>query len=197
MAQLTPNGGNSGITVAQVLSALQHLGISVSNGDGALPFALATAESSVAEAGNGAAPTSAAPDSGHSAGPTVAAGTAVPPPSPTVPKSEGIKGIKGTISCPHICRVCLAEYKAARAATSSAAASTSASVGGDASTLFAAPDSYYAVVVGRSVGVYKGWATVKPLVTGVSGWVAKRCNTRSDAEEFFEEALDHGLVEEK
>ncbi|KAG6849502.1 hypothetical protein H0H93_007958 [Arthromyces matolae] len=56
---------------------------------------------------------------------------------------------------------------------------------------------WYAVTVGRNVGVFCGWNNVGPLVNGVSGFCVQRYPTRQDAIDAFEEAEEAGLVQLK
>ncbi|RXW21097.1 hypothetical protein EST38_g4769 [Candolleomyces aberdarensis] len=55
-------------------------------------------------------------------------------------------------------------------------------------------DSWYAVTIGREVGVFQGWTNVQPLVSGVSGGAQKKYRTQQEAEQVFQQALDAGKV---
>ncbi|EIN03595.1 hypothetical protein PUNSTDRAFT_48050 [Punctularia strigosozonata HHB-11173 SS5] len=55
-------------------------------------------------------------------------------------------------------------------------------------------DRWYAVVRGKSVGVFMGWETVSPFVLHVSGSIYRRHGSRQKAEQAFEAALRSGDV---
>ncbi|KAG6876207.1 hypothetical protein C0992_000487 [Termitomyces sp. T32_za158] len=61
----------------------------------------------------------------------------------------------------------------------------------------ASSDAWYAVTIGRSVGVFCGWHNVGPLVHGISGFCCKHYKTRDAALAAFNDALNKGLVEVK
>ncbi|KDR72066.1 hypothetical protein GALMADRAFT_213514 [Galerina marginata CBS 339.88] len=54
---------------------------------------------------------------------------------------------------------------------------------------------WYAVVVGRRPGVYRGSASITSNVQRISGSQVLRCGTEAEAEELFNAALDAGQVE--
>ncbi|KAF8078860.1 hypothetical protein FPV67DRAFT_1444106 [Lyophyllum atratum] len=251
MAQTTPNGSNSSLTVAQVLAALQQLGITVnSNGDAAgLPFTINTTANSASAGGEAAAAPADAPaaDAAAEAAPADAASSGVregpeyrshfgslganaptwapvshrananananaaPPSSPVAIRPPATRANRNDpptgAYCPHVCPACQDKGIGHRApASTSTSTSTSTTtttstsaipVGVTASTLFTTTDTWYVVTVGRAVGVYQGWSTVQPLVTGVSGFAVKRCNSHEEAEEHWENALNLGLVQVK
>ncbi|KAF9553598.1 hypothetical protein CPC08DRAFT_767407 [Agrocybe pediades] len=55
-------------------------------------------------------------------------------------------------------------------------------------------ESWYTVIAGRTPGVYKNWAVVYPLVTGVSKACFKKHKSEEEAREVFAEAVAAGVV---
>ncbi|KAF9555792.1 hypothetical protein CPC08DRAFT_765698 [Agrocybe pediades] len=55
-------------------------------------------------------------------------------------------------------------------------------------------DSWYTVIAGRCPGVYKNWAVVYPLVTGVSKACFKKHKSEEEARQVFAEATAAGVV---
>ncbi|KAG6875438.1 hypothetical protein C0992_003822 [Termitomyces sp. T32_za158] len=74
------------------------------------------------------------------------------------------------------------------------AAATAAIPSNPASNATASTDAWYTVTVGRSVGVYRGWHNVAPLVNGVSKFCVKRYSSWDAAIEAFAEAEAAGYV---
>ncbi|KII82919.1 hypothetical protein PLICRDRAFT_180919 [Plicaturopsis crispa FD-325 SS-3] len=59
-----------------------------------------------------------------------------------------------------------------------------------------ATSRWYCVIRGRKVGVFEGWMTTSPLVTGVPHCQFCRFTTRDDAVRAFNAAIDEGQVYE-
>ncbi|KAG6835453.1 hypothetical protein H0H93_001321 [Arthromyces matolae] len=185
----TPTGGN--VSVATIIAALQALGLVVANEDFVLvPQTNTTTNSSA------------------------------PAPPPTTP-SVSATSSSPAVTCPHVCPTCQAlELEEVEAASSSASTSTAAggsstvtnpvdvpassNVGTRSCTGQGTPtanyrpaaDIWYAVIVGREVGVVQGWGNVEALVNGVSGsrFRRGRSGTHQEAVELFEQALEDGAV---
>ncbi|KAG6877690.1 hypothetical protein C0992_009433 [Termitomyces sp. T32_za158] len=63
------------------------------------------------------------------------------------------------------------------------------------SAILTNPESWFAVIVGREVGVFRGWFRVQPLVHGVSGGGCKKYSSYAAAQHAFDEAKKLGLVQ--
>ncbi|KAF6759466.1 hypothetical protein DFP72DRAFT_1063834 [Ephemerocybe angulata] len=55
-------------------------------------------------------------------------------------------------------------------------------------------ETWYVVTVGRQVGVFQGWHTAQPLVSGVSGTCYRKYPSHEEALAAFEEAMAQGNV---
>lgn len=78
------------------------------------------------------------------------------------------------------------------AATATATPVNYAPAGFDADHGF--PGNWFAVTVGKSVGVYQHWTTVSPFVTGVKGAVYALGPSRAEAFAMFRAAHRHGQL---
>ncbi|KAG6819304.1 hypothetical protein H0H93_013167 [Arthromyces matolae] len=174
--------GASSVSVATIIAALQALGLVVPNNEDFV----------VVPGTAGAAP-------------------APPPATSSTPP----------VTCPHVCATCqtLEEAQVEAASSSSTTADDSPTpndaVANDPPTVVAstsagpsanvaatasyrpAADIWYAVIVGRKVGVVQGWVNVEALVNGVSGsrFRRGRSGTHQEAAALFEQALEDGAVE--
>ncbi|KAF5383671.1 hypothetical protein D9615_003851 [Tricholomella constricta] len=119
-------------------------------------------------------------------------GTAAPPTSP-VSDTDFLKPE------PFVCARCAALIPVSSGLTSSGPAPMTAPAPASGptptmSTVLSNTTRWYAVVIGRAVGVFQGWPTVDPLVKGVSGFRCKQYISYEDALAAFEEARRLGLV---
>ncbi|KAF5385257.1 hypothetical protein D9615_001457 [Tricholomella constricta] len=119
-------------------------------------------------------------------------GTVAPPTSPVSDDTEFVKPDS------HICARCAALIPASGVTPPGPPPmSMPASASGPTptmSTVLSNTTRWYAVVIGRAVGVFQGWPTVDPLVKGVSGFRCKQYISYEDALAAFEEARSLGLV---
>ncbi|EAU92203.1 hypothetical protein CC1G_13018 [Coprinopsis cinerea okayama7 len=56
-------------------------------------------------------------------------------------------------------------------------------------------ETWYVVTAGRSVGIYRDWLTVQPMVTGVPGACYKRYDTHEEALAAWNRARANGAIE--
>ncbi|KAF8065989.1 hypothetical protein FPV67DRAFT_1670578 [Lyophyllum atratum] len=209
MAQLSQSTGAPHIpsTQAEIIAALNHMGL------GSLSRTAATSSTAPTSPSAPTAPTNlkvqpaeaavAAPVAAPAAAPE-AASAAAPEfgPGPMVAESLTL--------CPHVCGDCLAVHTAAAiavaaakdaaakdAAAEAAAASESDGVSLDPTTLFASPHTWYFVTIGREVGVFQHWATVKPLINSISNAFFRCCLNKDEAEKAFTMAEKHNLVQKR
>ncbi|KAF5379990.1 hypothetical protein D9615_003611 [Tricholomella constricta] len=119
-------------------------------------------------------------------------GTAAPPTSPVSDDTDFLKPE------PHVCSRCAALIPVSSGLTfpGPAPVTMPAPASGPTptmSTVLSNTTRWYAVVIGRAVGVFQGWPTVDPLVKGVSGFRCKQYISYEDALAAFEEARSLGF----